>query len=176
MSIILLSTSLSCKAQPFELTDLKAASGKAYQIKHNGFHVDGNQYIDRDYEFSKVPESLQGKTLIMTAGNDKMYEEHETCFTFYANKDIIVHIIYADKYPVNPVWLDSFEKTNLQVLRKDSSFETMKGVFTVYSKKFTAGEIEIKGCLGKGMKTPEFVESEGSGYCMYSVVVEEAVD
>lgn len=160
-------------AQELKITNLEVSSGKIYLVKYNGFKSGSSQYIDRDYLFDRIPEEMIGKTLIMVAGNDKMFEENENCFSFQVNKPVIVHVLYSDKYPVQPVWLTDFTKTNKKVYRKDASEETMKGIFRVYSRKFPAGEIRINGCLGKGIKTEAFVSTGGSGYCMYSVVIEE---
>lgn len=157
------------------ITNLESASGKRYLIKNNGLNSDSLQYIDRDYTFDRVPEEMRGKTIIMVAGNDKMFEENEKCFSFHVNKPVIVHVLYSDKYPVLPAWLLDYARTNKKVYRKDASEKTMKGIFRVYSKEFPAGDIQINGCLGKGMKTEAFVNSGGSGYCMYSVVIEEVI-
>jgi len=176
LTIILITGSLIIQAQELKITNLKASSGKIYLVKYSSFNIDSLQYIDREYRFKEIPDFLIGKTLIMTAGNDKMFEEHEICFSFNVNKNVIIHVLYADKYPVLPKWLKKFKKTDKKVYRNDSSFETIKGIFTVYSKKYRKGNIKINGCLGKGIKTPEFVSNGGSGYCMFSVVVEEDVD
>lgn len=165
--------SFNLNAQELKVTNLEVESGKDYLVKYEGFQVGSQQYIDRDYLFDRIPEEMKGKTLIMLAGNDKMFEENEKCFSFQVNKPVIVHVLYSDKYPVQPVWLADFTKTAKKVYRKDASEETMKGIFRVYSRKFLTGEIRINGCLGKGIKTEAFVSSGGSGYCMYSVVIEE---
>jgi len=171
--VVLLLSVFKLNAQDLEITNLKSSSGKDYLVKYNSFYDDALQYIDRNYQFDKISDGLKGKTLIMTAGNDKMFEENEICFSFDVNKSVIVHILYADKYAVLPNWLLDYKKTENKVYRHDSSNETLKGVFTDYSKEFPAGEIQIYGCLGKGVKTKKFVETKGSGYCMFSVVIEE---
>jgi hypothetical protein len=171
--VILALFSFNLNAQNLNITNLKAESGKTYLIKNNGFNSDSLQYIDRDYTFDRIPEEMKGKTLIMLAGNDKMFEENEKCFSFHVNKSVFVHVLYSDKFPVLPVWLLDYTKTDKKVYRKDASEVTMKGIFRVYSKEFPAGDIQINGCLGKGIKTEAFVNNGGSGYCMYSVVIEE---
>jgi len=171
--LFLILFSFDLNAQDLMITNLEVASGKSYLVKYNGFISGSQQYIDRDYLFDRIPEEMKGKTLIMLAGNDKMFEENEKCFSFQVNKPVIVHVLYSDKYPVQPVWLMDYTRTEKKVYRKDASEETKKGIFRVYSRKFPAGEIRINGCLGKGIKTEAFVSSGGSGYCMYSVVIEE---
>ena len=171
--VVILLSAFKLNAQDLEISNLKVTSGKNYLVKYNSFYDDSLQYIDRNYRFDKIPDDLKGVTLIITAGNDKMFEENEICFSFNVNKAVIVHILYADKYPILPNWLLDYKKTEKKVYRHDSSNDTMKGIFTVYSKEFLAGEIQINGCLGKGIKTEKFIKSGGSGYCMFSVVIEE---
>lgn len=171
--LLLILFSFDLNAQELKITNLEVASGKSYLVKYKGFQNGSLQYVDRDYQFDRIPEGMQGATLIMLAGNDKMFEENEKCFSFHVNKPVIVHVLYSDKYPVQPDWLANFTKTDKKVYRKDASEITMKGIFRVYSRKFPSGEIRINGCLGKGIKTEAFVNSGGSGYCMYSAVIEE---
>ncbi len=171
--LLLLIVSSTINAQTLRISNLEVTSSKNYLIKYDGFDNDSLQYIDRDYRFDRVPEELKGGTLIMTAGNDKMFEESERCFSFNVNKRVLVSILYADKYSVKPDWLNNFTNTQKKVYRQDSSTETMKGIFSVYSKEFQSGLISINGCLGKGIKTDHFVRTCGSGYCMFSVLIRE---
>jgi hypothetical protein len=168
---LILCSFISGNSQDLIISNLTTSSGKIFKIKYDGFNIDSLQYVDREYIFKIIPDSLKGKTLIMTAGNDKMYTEDEVCFSFDVNCDVNIYVLYGVKYPRVPDWLLSYKKTTFIVSRHDSSNETLKGIFNVYEKSFSKGKISINGCMLKELKTPEFIKSGGSGYCMYSIVV-----
>jgi len=155
-----------------QITDLLAASGKAYRI--GKFAPDAHQYIDRDYTFDHVPEFLEGACHILTAGDDKMIDEDEPCVSFHADRPVSVYVVYADKLRVLPKWLREFTDTREKVTRDDSDTTTLKGIFTLFARNFDAGPIILKGNLAPAMRNdPMFVARGGGTYCMYSVAVAE---
>ncbi|HBL77675.1 MAG: hypothetical protein A2W90_02800 [Bacteroidetes bacterium GWF2_42_66] len=156
-----------------KIDNLISSRGKEYRI--NKFESGEEQYMDRDYRFNYVPDELKGCMHIKTCGNDKLISENDTCMSFFSNCDIDVYILFADKFPVTPNWLESFERTRLNVTRLDSNSSSLKGYFCLYRKAFSKGQIILNGCSPiKMLERNGFVESMGSGYCMYTVVVKKS--
>jgi hypothetical protein len=159
-------------AEELTITELRAASGKPYVAEAGRFVPGGLQYIDRDYTFNFIPESLKGKTVIKTAGNDKFISEDQPCLTFRVNVPVTVYVVYGDKLRFLPSWLREFTDTRWKVTRQDTNATTLKGFFTMFAKDFPAGAITLNGNLSKQMaEDPEFKRMKGGTFCMYSVVV-----
>ena len=87
------------------------------------------QYMDRDYIFNYIPEELKGFVHIRTCGNDKLIPENEPCFTMKAEHDVDIYILYPDKQPVIPKWLESFER-----LKTDIGFFYCELSFNAYNQ------------------------------------------
>ena len=149
---------------------LKVESGREYSV---GKFLQGElQYMDRDYVFNYIPEELKGATHILTCGNDKIIPEDKPCFTFKAERDVDVYILYPDKQPVIPKWLEEFERLRMNVTRVDSRSDNLKGYFTLFKKHFPAGLITLYGNSPLFMLAQDwYVTSRGINYCMYSVAV-----
>ena len=148
----------------------KVESGREYTI--GKFLPNELQYMDRDYTFNYIPEELQGCAHIMTCGNDKQIPENEPCFTLQTEREVDVYVLYPDKQPVIPHWLDSFERTRLNVTRMDSRSDNLKGYFTLYKKHFPAGTIVFYGNSPLSMLAKDwYVKTGGINYCMYTVAV-----
>jgi len=157
-------------APPVQITQLEAASSKAYALGE--FARGAKQYIDRDYTFEYVPQFLRGQTAIHTAGNDKPIDERQPCLSFVVDRPVTVYIVYSDKLRVLPRWLQAWENTRWKVTRPDASAVTLKGLFTLYAKNFPAGRITLNGNLSPQMAADaEYRRLGGGTYCMYSVVV-----
>ena len=151
---------------------INTASGRTYQIGklHSGHH----QYMDRLYQFAYVPEDLSGCPHIMTCGSDKMIPEDQPCFSIQVSRPCDVYVLYPDKQPVLPKWLEEYERVRKNVTRMDSYFVTLKGYFSLYKKSFPAGEITFMGNSPRTMLAQDwYAESRGTDYCMYSVCVAE---
>lgn len=151
------------------ISNLKTDSGKVYEVVCDGLIPGALQYIDRDYTFESVAPLVNGQTYIKTAGNDKLYEEEDMWFSFDVNQDVTVYVLHADKIHPKPAWLKEFTNTREKVTRRNDP--TTKGTFTLFAKDFPKGTITLGGDFPEGWLTPEFIDSLGSGYCMYSVVV-----
>ena len=152
------------------IINIITASGKNYAVSKL---VQGDyQYEDRLYQFDYVPSELCGADHIKTHGNDKMFSEHEECFSFESDCDIEVYVIYPDIHKELPVWLESYERVRMNVTRMDSTASNLKGYFSLYKKVFHKGKIVLYGCSPEKMLAEEwYVESGGATYCMYSVCV-----
>ncbi len=152
------------------ISNLQSASGKVYEISKlvSGDH----QYVDRLYQFDYVPEQLQGCLHIKTHGNDKLIHEADPCFSFETDEDIDVYILYPDKQPVLPKWLEDFEHMRLNVTRIDSMSSNLKGYFGIYRKSCKKGKVVLYGNSPSYMLEQDwYVKTNGANYCMYSVCI-----
>lgn len=148
------------------------ASGRDYQL---GELRSGNcQYVDRLYQFSYVPQQLRGCVHVMTCGADKMISEDDWCFTLETDREYDVYVLYPDKQPVLPRWLESYERVRMNVTRVDSLAFSLKGYYSCYRKRFGPGEIRFYGNSPNAMLADDrYVQSRGNTYCMYSVALKE---
>ena len=154
------------------ITELHAASGKAYVVSQGDFLPGSLQYIDRDYTFDYIPQILKGAAKIKTAGNDKMIPEDRVCLSFRVNVPVTVYVVYGDKLRILPTWLQPWTDTRYKVTRKDTNPSTLKGIFTLFAKDFPPGVVTLNGNLSKQMAADEeFERMKGGTFCMYSVVV-----
>lgn len=156
-----------------EIRNLQAASGKTYGI---GRLTRGDyQYEDRLYQFDYIPDELNGQLHIKTHGNDKLIPEDQACLTFECAEPVEVFVLYPDKQPCLPRWLQSWERRRLNVTRQDSQPDNLKGFFSIFSKIYPAGQVALGGNSPAGMLQQDwYVESMGANYCMYSVCVKPA--
>lgn len=156
------------------INNLEVDSGKEYQINYNSLDNGLKQYIDRDYLFDYIPDFLRKKTYITTAGNDKMINENELCFSFETNVPVTVYIVYADKLKFLPKWLKEYNNTREKITRQDSNTSSLKGIFSLFSKDFEAGKIYLRGNLAEKMIEDQKFKNSGplgTNYCMYSVIL-----
>lgn len=151
----------------------KVKSGREYSVARL---VPGElQYMDRGYQFNYIPETLNGCVHIRTCGNDKLMPETEKCFTISVDSPVEVFILYPDKQPVIPKWLEGYERVRMNITRLDSCADNLKGYFSLYGKTFPAGEIPFYGNSPLYMLAQEwYVTSGGINYCMYSVAIKES--
>lgn len=148
------------------------ASGRPYRLGE--LRVGHHQYIDRLYQFAYVPEELAFCPHVMTFGDDKMIPEDEPCFTVEVSRPCDVYILYPDKQPVLPQWLDGWERTRMNVTRIDSLPMNLKGYFSLYKKSFPADEITFYGNSPRAMLAEDwYVETLGNNYCMYTAAIRE---
>lgn len=153
-----------------KITNLVATSGKEYGI--NELLPNGKQYMDRDYTFNYIPDELKGCTHILTCGNDKLTDEKDLCLSFTVDAPVEVNILFADKFPTIPIWLNDFERVRLNVTRSDSDPSNLRGYFSIYRKRYPKGEIQLFGCSPSYfLKKDWFVESLGFTYCMYTIAL-----
>ncbi len=158
--------------QVLEISQLVSASGNAYEV--SSLKQNQLQYVDRDYQFDYIPDELAGALHIKTFGNDKLISENDLCVSFRVNCDVDLYVLYADKFPSLPMWLQEYERKRLNVTRLDSTPNNLKGYFGLYKKTFTKGLIELKGCSPQKMLEQDwFVKSLGYTYCMYTFVIVE---
>ena len=150
----------------------ETASGRTYGM---GVLAPGSkQYMDREYLFSYIPEDLEGLPFVMTCGKDKMIPEDKWCFTIHTDHPCDVYVIFADKHPYLPVWLEENQRLRRNITGTDSHPKTLKGYFSVYKKHFPAGDIQFEGNSSKRLLARQsYIETRGTDYCMYSVAIKE---
>ncbi len=152
------------------INKLSSASGNEYG--KNKLLLGEYQYMDRQYQFNYIPKELNGCVHIKTHGNDKLISENDISFSFEVNCDIDIFILYPDKFPLLPEWLNQYERTRYNVTRQDSRADNLKGYFGLYRKSFRKGLIEIFGCSPNKMLAEDwYVKSGGANYCMYTVAI-----
>ncbi|MEL7604261.1 MAG: hypothetical protein AAGU77_13980 [Bacillota bacterium] len=152
------------------ISNLQSKSGKVYEIGR--LSTGDYQYVDRLYQFDYIPEELRGCLHIKTHGNDKLIGEGEPCFSFETEEDVDVYVLYPDKQPVLPKWLEEFESMRLNVTRFDSVPSNLKGYFRLYRKRYTKGTVVLYGNSPACMLEQDwYVATNGANYCMYSVCV-----
>jgi len=149
------------------IINIATKSGKKYGI--GKLKAGDYQYEDRQYQFDYIPDELKDCIHIKTHGNDKMLSEDEECVTFEVDEPIDVYVLYPDKQPELPKWLEGFEPMRLKVTRIDSMCNNLKGYFGIYKKTFPKGIVTLYGCSPNKMLNEEwYVDSNGANYCMYS--------
>lgn len=148
------------------------ASGREYKLGR--LDAGELQFMDREYRFAYIPEDLRGAMHVMTCGSDKMIAEDEWCFSLSSDTACDVYVLYADKQPELPVWLNSYERLRMNVTRTDSDARTLKGYFSIYKKHFEPGEIVFGGNSPRKMIAQEwYAKCRGTNYCMYTVAIKE---
>jgi hypothetical protein len=158
------------KQNEVEIKNLKSASGKEYGV--NTLIPGEYQYMDRSYQFNYIPEEIVGSIHIKTCGDDKLISEKDICVSFEVNCDVEVYILFGDKFPLIPEWLNQFERIRLNITRQDSRIDNLKGYFSLYRKTFSKGTITLYGCSPVKMLEKEwFVKSMGANYCMYTIAI-----
>lgn len=125
----------------------ETASGRDYGI--STFTPGKRQYMDRDYRFSYIPEELNGLPFVVTCGKDKMIAEDEWCFTLHVDHPCDVYVLFADKHPHLPMWMEEYRRLRMNVTREDSNPETLKGYFSVYKNHFPEGDVRFGGNSSK---------------------------
>ena len=117
------------------ISDLTVASVNTYQVVEYGLETTALVYIDRDFTFTTVPQSVAGSTYIKTANSDKTGTEADF-LSFSVNQDVTVYVGYDNRATSLPQWMDRWASTNESVVTTDTSLK-------LYSKDFPAGQISL---------------------------------
>jgi len=117
-----------------EISNLRAASGKSYEIKSN--LANGSScYIDRSYVYRDIPSYLLESIYIQPANNDKQVTG-SSFLSFDINTSATVYVVYDDRYDI-PSWLSGFTNTGDR-LRTES-------LMKIFSKDYGAGRVSLGG-------------------------------
>jgi hypothetical protein len=84
-----------------EVSVVRVASGKPYEVVEQGLTSGALVYLDRSYTFATIPESIEGSTYIKTANNDKKSAQIDF-LTVSVNQDVTVYVAY-DKLATSEV-------------------------------------------------------------------------
>ena len=133
------------------ISNLTAASGKAYQVDTNLQNGD-TQYIDRSYTWSDVGP-YAGEQFIRTANDDKN-ESGSSFLSFDVNQDVTVYVVYDNRLNL-PSWLSDWSDTGDDLVGGGFPSEGC-----VLAKDFAAGNVTLGG--------------NENGGSMYNVIVEES--
>jgi hypothetical protein len=129
-------------AQTLSVSNLSAASGKAYQVVANGLTVNSPIFIDRQYIATSVPASVDGVTYIQTANNDKNRTE-DPFLSFTVNQAVTVYVAYDSRASSLPNWLSSWRNTGDAIGTTDVSFN-------LFAMDFASGNISLGGNKAPG--------------------------
>ena len=123
------------------VVSVKAQSGRSYRVVDGGFAKGRAAYSDRKYQFTELPEELDGSLIVQTPNDDSGSSGSEflRIETVLPMKVLLGHDMRVAK---RPAWL-SDAKTGFsvtgQVVRTDDA------TFRLYSRTFDAGRITLGG-------------------------------
>ena len=120
-----------------------------YQVGE--FVTGAKVFVDRDFQFTTIPDFVAGAAYIMTANNDKQASGNPFV-SFDVNQEVTVYVAHDDQLSPKPAWLQTFTDTGVNI-----NIGVM--AHSLYGKTFTQGTVELGGNEGV---------AESS---MYSVVV-----
>jgi rhamnogalacturonan endolyase len=114
------------------------ANARNWSIK-SGFDTPLKAYGDRDYPTVSVPLSMLGAEWVSTAMGTRTLTSPDTLIRFKMKKAGFVNVIYEDRVEPKPSWLlnGGFASAG-QIVTVDDGQAAR--AFTVYSKRFAAGE------------------------------------
>jgi putative membrane-bound dehydrogenase-like protein len=123
--------------------NIKARSGKLYQLAPGGLRPGAKPYTDRGYALKNVPAALAGMDFIQTANNDDG-SRGDGWLSFEALMPVRVHIAFDTRAVTMPAWL----RENFR--RNDQRIQADHWTFQLYSRDYPAGRIELGGNADDG--------------------------
>jgi hypothetical protein len=118
-----------------------------------------NVYVDRDYTFTSVPDSLLNQEFIRTANDDKSSSGDDPFITFEVDQNVTVCVSHDNRITNKPNWLNSFEDTGEDIQTDDPRSQG----FSVFCRDFPAGAAALGGNHPAGVTMGD--------QSMYTVVV-----
>ena len=119
------------------ISNLIVASGQSYEVVDSGLQPGALVYIDRSYNFTDVPATLEGATYIKTANGDKG-SSGSSFLSFDVNQGVTVYVAHDNRSTTKPTWMASFADTGDDIVTSDSSF-------SLFAREFSAGTITLGG-------------------------------
>jgi len=104
------------------------------------------QYGDRNFSFSSIPDTLTGNTWIRTANDSKSFTGTEIV-KFDINRDATIYIAHDNRISPKPTWLSSWVNTGMSITNSEPQ------TFTIYSKDYSASSIVSLGPNGDTSKS-----------------------
>jgi len=99
-------------------------------------------YVDRDYNFTSVPDLLQGAAFIQS-GNENKKDAHYYFLKFNLSQEATVYVAYDPRATALPAWLSGWQKLNDVIYTTDPGTSYLN----IYSKVFPAGTVSLGGNL-----------------------------
>lgn len=124
------------------LTNIRADSGRDYEMAWTGLSVGTQHYTDRSYAITDVPAELNGLPFLRTANDDDRSAGHHQ-LSFHSDSDVTVYLGVDVRCTEPLAWMnvgqpDGFSDTGLIVATTDPDFR-------IYEKQFPAGPITLGG-------------------------------
>lgn len=126
-------------------------SHKCYQIVRAGLHDEALAYVDRDYRWTNVPETLRGADYVMTFNDDKRQSNLQVSVNVVRPARLFVFI--DDRSPA-PSWLadDGFVDTNWKLHLQETTPKMPQHPFSVWEKRMTEpATVSLGSNSAKGM-------------------------
>lgn len=126
------------------------SNSNLYILSENALATGEEIYSDRQNQvYSKLPDSLKGKTYIKVSQTEKTKKTTEETVSFTAVKEITVYIALLENQGGDyPKWtsdekystlLKDYQDTGMKLTKYDKAI-SQEAIFNIYSKKFKAGE------------------------------------
>jgi hypothetical protein len=142
--------------------NLVVSSNKDYRV--GKLEEGAAAYFDRSYVFTNIPSFLQGQSYILTANEDKCFDDPAAFnLKFDVHRPVTVYLAHDDRYVRKPPWMSPFEKTKESITL---AFPGSRQRYTLYRKEFSPGMI----LLGSNVDNRCL---EGN-FAMYSVIIAPA--
>jgi HEAT repeat protein len=136
---------LESALEALAIGNLERKSDREYRIVPDGARVGELVYTDREYTFKRVPDTLAGATLIMTAMNDKTSAGTDF-LSFVVSKPVTVWVGFDERCTALPAWLRSWEACGEAIDSTDSACDLV-----LYRKQFGAGTVTLGGNSAPGI-------------------------
>jgi glucose/arabinose dehydrogenase len=120
------------------VSEVRAASGRAYEAVQGGLAAGTRVYIDRGFTYAGVPAALQGQTYIRTADADRTISFNPGLVTFRVDREATVYVAYNSGAHF-PGWLRTRGFVNTgQTLTVDADGQPRS--YTLWSRNYPASE------------------------------------
>lgn len=123
------------------ISGLSVLSGRAYQVE-DALAVGDSVYIDRPFTISSLPASLEGKSYIMTANDDKNHTE-ESFLSFSVNQKVKVYVGYDVRAASLPGWMSDWTASGESIGTTDVDHD-------LYAKDFVGPTVTLGGNMAAG--------------------------
>ncbi len=114
-----------------------------YWSKLENVQIGDQQYGDRTYTFTSIPDELLGSTWIQTANNSKSYAE-DTLAIYVAPSDMDVYVAHKNDIIIKPQWLSKYTNTHQTVINSEKSNK----YFTLFVNSVSKGDTIFMGNNG----------------------------
>ncbi len=99
------------------------------------------QYLDRDYRFSAIPESLCGAWFLRAANDDKTVTDFPYV-TFTGAEPLELYVAIEDRTTSPFSWMEGFDKTSMTFTGSDNR------TYELYHRTAAAGEVRLGASEG----------------------------